>query len=107
MSLTAAWESMTYSSQPTAGSPPDFPPPYQAPSGMVYPPPWPTRHLPMRGVSVDSELEQRPDDVEGGWGEAKSGGCGMACAAIYDSEGSRPYLYDRAGIHKLCEHLES
>jgi len=74
---------------------------------MAYPPSWPTRHLPMRVVIVDIELEQSPDDVEGGWGAAKSGGCGMACAAIYDSEGSRPYLYDRAGIHKLCEHLES
>ena len=74
---------------------------------MAYPPSWPTRHLPVRVVIVDIELEQSPDDVEGGWGAARSGGCGMACAAIYDSEGSRPYLYDRAGIHKLCEHLES
>lgn len=56
---------------------------------------------------VDIELELSPDEVDGGWGAARNGGCGMACAAVYDSEGSRPYLYDRAGIHKLCEHLES
>jgi len=62
---------------------------------------------PLRIAIVDIELELSPDDVEGGWGAARSGGCGMACAAVYDSKGSRPYLYDRAGIHKLCEHLES
>lgn len=59
----------------------------------------------MRVVIVDIELELSPDEVEGGWGAARSGGCGMSCAGVYDK--GWPYLYDRAGVHKLCEHLES
>jgi len=49
----------------------------------------------------------RPDDVEAGWEELRSGRGGASAIAVYDTRDSWLYLYDDHSVESCARHLEA